>query len=63
LDDVSYLLHIPIEGRVFSHQTKISHYKGVEPTTKLLGVAENTTIEECIIVWCIYNYSMVEVLV
>lgn len=46
LDDVVCLLHIPIEGRMLSHNEKVSHAIGVALMTKLVSVSEVVVIKK-----------------
>jgi len=46
MDDVVCPLHIPIQGRMLSHNKKVSHEIGVALMTELISVFEAAVIKE-----------------
>jgi len=46
MNDVACHLDIPIEWKMLNREEKISSYRGVQLMTKVLGVVEQTVIEE-----------------
>jgi len=47
LDDVACLLHVSIEGRMLSHENKVSQDVAVELMVTYLGVSHKCSIKNC----------------